>query len=110
MAERLDLEPAMVMGRLVAARPASGGEAVPAVARNGAAQAQPPAPRMTSRERRERALLAMCIALSVEGRGYIARLTEDLSPRSAPEQPPGCASIPRTRPPTCPGTTTNWPA
>ncbi|HEX4669589.1 MAG TPA: DNA primase [Solirubrobacterales bacterium] len=82
VAERLDLEPAMVMGRVVAARPASGGpEAAPA--RDGGAPA--PQPRrgaeLTSRERRERALLAMCVALPAEGREYLARLTDaHLSP------------------------------
>ncbi len=36
---------------------------------------------LTSRERRERALLAMCIALPEEGKEYLARLTEaHLSP------------------------------
>jgi DNA primase len=85
VAERLDLEPAMVMGRVVAATPASGGrdEASDPVARSGRA---PTAPRpqgveLTSRERRERALLAMCIALPSEGKEYLARLTEaHLSP------------------------------
>jgi DNA primase len=82
VAERLDLEPAMVMGRLVAARPASGGPE-PAPARGGGAAA--PAPRraaeLTSRERRERALLAMCIALPEEGGEYLGRLTQaHLSP------------------------------
>jgi DNA primase len=86
VAERLDLEPAMVMGRLVAARPASGGPAEPQARGNGAPA---PAPRrrpaeLTSRERRERALLAMCIALPREGKGYLERLTEDhLSPTGA---------------------------
>jgi len=86
VAERLDLEPAMVMGRVVAATPASGGEdagggpaRATAVARGtGSAPAQmttPPA-QLTSRERRERALLAMCIALPEEGRGYLSRLTD----------------------------------
>ena len=70
VAEQLDLEPAMVMGRLVAARPASGGSAEPQARGNGAPAAAPsrrPA-ELTSRERRERALLAMCIALPREGR------------------------------------------
>ncbi len=80
VAERLDLEPAMVMGRLVAARPASGGSGTPP-----AAAAAPLQPRrnaeLTSRERRERALLAMCIALPDEGKEYLARLTDaHLSP------------------------------
>jgi DNA primase len=83
VAERLDLEPAMVMGRVVAARPASGGVAEPAPARTGGAPAPPPqrAAPLTSRERRERALLAMCIALPEEGKEYLGRLTDaHLSP------------------------------
>jgi DNA primase len=82
VAERLDLEPAMVMGRLVAARPASGG-AEQAQARGGGAPAQQPrrTVELTSRERRERALLAMCIALPEEGMDYLGRLTDaHLSP------------------------------
>jgi DNA primase len=74
VAERLDLEPAMVMGRVVAAQPASGG---PEPAAAGKVAAQPRrAAELTSRERRERALLAMCIALPEEGREYLTRLTE----------------------------------
>jgi DNA primase len=85
VAERLDLDPAMVMGRVVAATPASGGREQPP-AEPGAGRAAGPAPgrrqgELTSRERRERALLAMCIAIPNEGRGYLARLTEShLSP------------------------------
>ena len=83
VAERLDLEPAMVMGRVVAARPASGGTEPASAPRAGGGPA--PAPRraaeLTSRERRERALLAMCIALPEEGREYLERLTDaHLSP------------------------------
>jgi len=72
-----------VMGRVVAATPASGGaEAATAPSGN---RAQAPKPRqaaeLTSRERRERALLAMCVALPVEGHDYLARLTDaHLSP------------------------------
>jgi DNA primase len=85
VAERLDLEPAMVMGRIVAARPASGGaEQAPARGDGRSAAPTPPARQaapLTSRERRERALLAMCIALPEEGKDYLARLTEaHLSP------------------------------
>jgi DNA primase len=68
VSERLDLEPAMVIGRLATARsPVEGPVAVG------------PAPRaeLTSRERRERALLAMCIALPKEGEALLARLTSD---------------------------------
>jgi DNA primase len=78
VADRLDLEPAMVMGRVVASTPATGGpEANAAPARRSEA-AQPPPPRheLTSRERRERALLAMCIALPEPGAGYLERLGE----------------------------------
>jgi len=83
VAERLDLEPAMVMGRVTAARPLSGG----ADRASGEGQAAP-APRraaeLTSRERRERALLAMCIALPDEGSEYLARLSDGhLSPLGA---------------------------
>lgn len=102
VAERLDLEPAMVMGRVVAARPPSGGL--------GEAMSAPrpqPGPRrpaeLTSRERRERALLAMCIALPEEGVEYLARLTDrHLSPlglraagwlREHPEDP--ASNLPR---------------
>jgi DNA primase len=101
VAERLDLEPAMVMGRVVSARPLSGGagqETAPP--RSGGTPAAPPprrAAELTSRERRERALLAMCIALPEEGREYLGRLTDaHLSPsglraatwlREHPEEP-----------------------
>ncbi len=102
VAERLDLEPAMVMGRVVAAQPLSGGPAE--AARGGSG---PPPPRrtaeLTSRERRERALLAMCIALPEEGKDYLARLNaEHLSPgglraaewlREHPEDP--ASNLPR---------------
>jgi DNA primase len=84
VAERLDLDPAMVMGRVVAATPATGGEQPP-IPREAAAGSRPTQPRrqgeLTSRERRERALLAMCIALPAEGKEYLARLTDaHLSP------------------------------
>jgi hypothetical protein len=48
-------------------------------------QQAPPAPRpveLTSRERRERALLAMCIALPELGAGYLERLGESHLSRS----------------------------
>lgn len=83
VAERLDLEPAMVMGRVVAATPASGGpqETSGREGGSGAAPTARPPVELTSRERRERALLAMCIALPGEGREYLARLTDaHLSP------------------------------
>jgi DNA primase len=78
VAGRLDLEPALVMGRVTVARPPSGGSAE-ASRRGGAPAATPPrgGGELTSRERRERALLAMCIALPEEGRDYLARLTDE---------------------------------
>jgi DNA primase len=82
VAEQLDLEPAMVMGRVVAATPATGGREEAAPERREAPQQQPRRPaELTSRERRERALLAMCVAIPAEGRQYLARLNEaHLSP------------------------------
>ena len=83
VAERLDLEPAMVMGRVTAARPLSGGPH----RGSGERQTAPTSRRaaeLTSRERRERALLAMCIALPDEGSEYLTRLSDDhLSPLGA---------------------------
>jgi DNA primase len=82
VAERLDLEPALVMGRVTAARaPSGGGSAEPPRSGGGAAPQVRQGGELTSRERRERALLAMCIALPAEGREYLARLTDQhLSP------------------------------
>jgi DNA primase len=85
VAERLDLEPAMVMGRVTAARPLSGG---PGPAEAGGAAPRIEAHRsgaeLTSRERRERALLAMCIAQGEDGLPYIQRLSDaHLSPLGA---------------------------
>ncbi len=81
VADRLDLEPALVMGRVVAATPASGGgggeDPGPRRAATPAPTAAPPRRRaadLTSRERRERALLAMCVALPAEGQEYLQRL------------------------------------
>jgi DNA primase len=83
VAERLDLEPAMVMGRVVAAQPLSGGSQEPGP-RAAAASRPARTAELTSRERRERALLAMCIALPEQGREYLARLSEaHLSPLAA---------------------------
>jgi len=90
VADRLDLEPAMVMGRVVAATPATGGPGLS----NGPEERRPapsapsqpaPVPRpaeLTSRERRERALLAMCVALPETGAHYLQRLGESHLSRS----------------------------
>jgi len=88
---------------VVAARPATGGDEPPG---GGDGRAAPPprrAAELTSRERRERALLAMCIALPQEGTEYLARLTDaHLSPtglravawlREHPEDP--ASNLPR---------------
>jgi DNA primase len=84
VAERLDLEPAMVMGRVVAAQPASGGPDRSAPTERRGASAPGRSGELTSRERRERALLAMCIALPDEGSEFLARLEEGhLSPLGA---------------------------
>ncbi len=89
VAERLDLDPATVRGRVVTAQPTSGGGAAQASGRGPAgAGASPGAPaqrraggELTSRERRERALLAMCITLPKEGGEYLERLGDGhLSP------------------------------
>ncbi|MFL5897684.1 MAG: DNA primase [Solirubrobacterales bacterium] len=106
VAERLDLEPAMVMGRVVAATPATGGREERAADPRGASEQQPRPGRtaeLTSRERRERALLAMCIAMPSEGGEFLTRLTEaHLSPsgqriaawlREHPEDP--ASDLPR---------------
>jgi DNA primase len=80
VADRLDLEPAMVMGRVVASTPATGGPAAssppPARTQPERAEPRPPKQELTSRERRERALLAMCIALPEQGAVYLEKLGE----------------------------------
>jgi DNA primase len=78
VAERLDFDPAMVMGRVVAATPASGGrEQAAPDPRTPAESARPRrAAELTSRERWERSLLAMCIAIPDDGREYLGRLTD----------------------------------
>jgi len=81
VAEQLDLEPAMVMGRVVASTPTSGGPELdpsPTGGRSGGRLSLSSGrAELTSRERRERALLAMCIALPEEGKEYLGRLTDE---------------------------------
>jgi len=84
VAERLQIDPPRLAARVIAGTPASGGRQDPG-SEARAPQQGAPAPRrpaeLTSRERRERALLAMCIALPNEGREYLTRLTDaHLSP------------------------------
>jgi DNA primase len=103
VADRLDLEPAMVTGRVVASTPATGGPGANAAdpgraprrnsppGRGGYAQggsgeapqqqAQRPV-ELTSRERQERALLAMCIALPEPGAEFLEMLGESHLSRS----------------------------
>jgi DNA primase len=88
VAERLDLDPSTVMARMTVATPASGGpgggEGRYPRGEGHAAAAPTPPPRaaaLTSREVRERALLAMCIALPEHGPALLERLTDThLSP------------------------------
>ena len=83
VADRLEIDPPRLAARVIAGTPASGGRQDPGPETRAPAQAAParrPA-ELTSRERRERALLAMCFALPNEGKEYLARLTEaHLSP------------------------------
>ncbi|MEK6276867.1 MAG: DNA primase [Actinomycetota bacterium] len=76
VAERLDMEPAMVMGR-VASAPLRGDEKTsdpnPASARASPAASAV----LTPREMRERALMAMCIAEPKAGRELLVRLTPE---------------------------------
>jgi DNA primase len=72
VAERLDMDPAMVIGRMASARTRaeSGGESEAGGEAAGDAA-------LTPRERRERALLAMCIADPKAGRELLDRLTPE---------------------------------
>jgi len=81
VAERLDLEPAMVIGR-VASAPVADPRAQTSPPRSRDEAGGRPTPELTPRERRERSLLAMCIALPQEGEQYLSRLTGDHLSRS----------------------------
>lgn len=79
VAGRLDVDPAMVVGRMVAARQqrerGAGPSGDPSGIESGTAGT------LTPRERRERALLAMCVSDPKAGREVLGRLTpEHLSP------------------------------
>ena len=82
VADRLDADPGLVMRRVGGARPERGpapGAGVAAKPDGGepaAAPAAPPRP-LSARERREQALLAMCIASPGEGRELLERLTPE---------------------------------
>ncbi|HYH54355.1 MAG TPA: DNA primase, partial [Solirubrobacterales bacterium] len=80
VAERLELDPAMVKGRVVASTPTVGGPRE-AASREPASAPAPARRQLTSAERWERGLLAMCVAQPAKGMGYLERLSsEHLSP------------------------------
>jgi DNA primase len=80
VADRLNADPGLVMRRVAgeAGRPARPAAASTKADGGGpaAAPAGPPRP-LSSRERREQALLAMCIASKGEGREFLERLTAE---------------------------------
>jgi len=77
VANRLDADPGLVARRIAAA--GRGGRAsVSASAAGEPGPERAPAPRqLSARERREMALLAMCVKLPAEGREYVERLTDE---------------------------------
>ncbi len=77
VADRLDADPGLVARRIAAA--GRGGRAsapAPAAGDLGPERARPPR-QLSARERREMALLAMCVKLPAEGRDYVDRLTDE---------------------------------
>ena len=72
VAERLDMDPAMVIGRMASARTRRDSGSESDAAGDAAGDSA-----LTSRERRERALLAMCIADPKAGRELLERLTPE---------------------------------
>jgi DNA primase len=83
VADRLDADPGLVMRRVAGgAVSVSGGDreaaAPQSASAGGAAPTTARAPRaLSARERRERALLSMCIASPAEGREFLERLTPE---------------------------------
>jgi DNA primase len=86
VADRLDADPALVARRVAGSERGGTGEgrgradrreaaSVAAVPASGEAVAEPRP--LSARERRERALLAMCVAAPEEGREFLARLTPE---------------------------------
>ncbi len=76
VSERLELEPAMVLRRAASARKRSG-EGSRVDPGPGPEPGPPAVIELTPRERRERALLAMCIARPAEGGPYLAKLDDE---------------------------------
>jgi hypothetical protein len=74
VAEQLDLEPALVMQRVMASVPRKQAAIEAPSTEVREAAAPPTEVTLSARERRERALLAMCIAEPKHGRGMLERL------------------------------------
>ena len=78
VADRLDADPGLVMRRVEGEREPGASPAVAAPNKGGDGQARTPEPprrSLSARERREQALLAMCIASPGDGRELLERLT-----------------------------------
>ena len=80
VADRLDADPALVARRIAVSEKGAGGRRAPAASASAAptaasdgAETRP----LSARERRERALLAMCVASPADGREFIERLTPE---------------------------------
>jgi DNA primase len=80
VADRLDADPALVERRVAAGkgrRAAPPPETAAPAAGGDGASGPAPARELTARERREMALLAMCVAAPAEGLGCLERLTDE---------------------------------
>jgi DNA primase len=82
VADRLNADPGLVMRRVLGGErqaEAAARESTRGAQDGGEAGAPPVAPArpLSARERRERALLAMCVASPIEGREFLERLTPD---------------------------------
>ncbi len=75
VADRLDADPALVTRRIAGGSRGAGSDAH--AARRPGAPAPAPAAPISARERRERALLAMCLASPKDGREILERLTPE---------------------------------
>ena len=110
VAERLDLEPAMVMGRVVAAQPLSGGSGE--APGRGAAAPGTEAHGGADLARAPRARPAGDVHRAAGGGQGVPGAPQRRAPLADghARRWPGCASTPRTRRPTFPTTTPSWPA